>query len=100
MNFLPKILDIKTEVLNSADTIRQLRVDVNDVKLKFDSAVCGLKDASEDIVESDLDILGDLKSLRHSLGAQKMPESMIVNEASALPSPRMSKEKVEKDSKN
>ena len=65
--FLPKILEIKSEVLNSADTVRQLRVDVNDIKSNFNEAVSGLKEASNDICDNDLNILDDLRSFRQSL---------------------------------
>ena len=65
---LPKILDIKTEVLNSTDTIRQLRVDVTDIKANFSNAVNGLAAASSDIAEHDLTILDSLHSFRHSFG--------------------------------
>ena len=43
---LPKILDIKTEVCNTADTVRQMKVDVNDIKSKFSSAITGTEEAA------------------------------------------------------
>ena len=46
---LPKILDIKSEVTNTADTVRQLRGDVVDLRAKFKSAAAGVQEASDDI---------------------------------------------------
>ena len=46
---VPKIVDIKTEVYNTADTVRQMKLDLNQVKQKFSSAIMGLEDASKDI---------------------------------------------------
>ena len=68
-DLLPKILDIKTEVLNSADSIRQMRVDVNGIKSNFDQAIYDLKEASCDIAENEFSIGEDLRSFRMSLGA-------------------------------
>ena len=64
---LPKILDIKSEVVNAADTVRQLRVDVDEIKLNFCQAVSGLNEASNDIMENDLEILNDIRSFRLSI---------------------------------
>ena len=64
---LPKILDTKSEVINAADTIRQLHIDVNKIKLNFCQAVCGLNEASNDIIENDLKILNDILSFRLSI---------------------------------
>ena len=64
---LPKILDIKSEVANAADTVRQLHVDVDEINLSFCQAVSGLNDASNDIIENDLEILNDIRSFRLSI---------------------------------
>ena len=64
---LPKILDIKTEVTNTADTVRQLRSDVTEIKTKFSSAVAGIQEAADDIMDDDLGIINDLRSFRESL---------------------------------
>ena len=42
---LPKILDIKTEVINTADTVRQMKVDIVDIRNKFSNAVSGMQEA-------------------------------------------------------
>lgn len=70
---LPKILDIKTEVSNSADTVRQLRIDINDIKSKFSDAVTGLKEASIDLVDEDINILENIRSFRKSFGGPADP---------------------------
>lgn len=67
-DMLPKILDIKTEVLNSADTIRQLKIDVNEIKSNFSKAISGLKEASDDISDNDLNIIENIRSFRQSFG--------------------------------
>ena len=68
---LPKVLDIKTEVMNTADTVRQLHVDINDVKKMFNNAVDGIKAASDDITEEDISALNDLRTFRRSLSCQE-----------------------------
>lgn len=64
---LPGILDVKSEVINTADTVRQLRSDVIDLKGKFSSAVTGMQEATKDFTEEDISMVNDLKSLRKSL---------------------------------
>ena len=66
---LPKILDVKTEVLNSADIVRQMRIDISEIKTNFNQAVNGLKEVSSDIAENDISILEDLRSFRQSMSA-------------------------------
>ena len=66
-DLLPKILDIKSEVTNTADTVRQLRIDVGDMKMKFGNASDGLQTASE-VAQDDLEIISDLRSFRNSIG--------------------------------
>lgn len=68
-DILPKILDIKSEVRNTADAVRNLKADVSDIKKKFDSAVAGIEDAANDITDHDLTILNDLRTFRTSISA-------------------------------
>ena len=63
-DLLPKIMDIKREVLNSADTVRQLRIDVIDLKKKFVNAVVGLDEAVKDITMNEAVEPPCLESLR------------------------------------
>ena len=65
---LPKILDIKSQVVNTADTVRQLRSDVIDMKGSFDKAVSGIQEATNDISDEDIAVLSDIRSFRMSLG--------------------------------
>ena len=65
---LPKILDIKSQVVNTADTVRQLRNDVIDVKNNFSKAVSGIEEATNDICDDDLAVLNDVRSFRMSFG--------------------------------
>ena len=44
---LPKIMDIKSEVLNTADAVRQVRVEIADIRKMFGSAVDGMQAASK-----------------------------------------------------
>ena len=64
---LPKILDIKSEVTNTADTVRQLRGDVVDLRAKFTSAVAGIQEAADDIMEEDVGIINEIRSFRKSI---------------------------------
>ena len=64
---LPKILDIKSEVTNTADTVRQLRRDVVDIRAKFTSAVAGIQEAADDIMEEDMGIINEIRSFRKSI---------------------------------
>ena len=66
---LPKILDIKTEVLNTADTVRQMGVDMKIMNDNFNKAVFGLQAATHDLTENnnDLQILEDIRSFRLSI---------------------------------
>ena len=63
---LPKILDIKSEMRNTTDTVRQLRTDVIEINKKLSSAVAGIADAANDINQEDISILNDLRSFRAS----------------------------------
>lgn len=65
---LPKILDIKSQVVNTADTVRQLRSDVIDMKGSFNKAVSGIEEATNDITDKDIAVLNDIRSFRMSLG--------------------------------
>ncbi|MEL6945282.1 MAG: hypothetical protein AAFO82_21735, partial [Bacteroidota bacterium] len=75
-DLLPKILDVKTEVLNSADCIRQMRVDVNGLKSNFDQAINGLKEASTDIADKEVSRIEDIHSFRQSIGAAAAAASL------------------------
>ena len=65
---LPKILDVKTEVTNTADAVRTMRVDISDLRGRFSSAVDGLQAAADDITTEDLSLINELTSFRRSLG--------------------------------
>ena len=65
---LPNISDIKCEVRNTADTVRELKKDINDINQKFASAVAGMEEATKDITQDNIHILDDLRSFRNSTG--------------------------------
>ena len=67
IELLPKILDTKSEVVNAAGTVKQLRVDVDEIKLHFCQTVSGFNEASNDIMENDLEFLNDIRSFRLSI---------------------------------
>ncbi|KAK4309846.1 hypothetical protein Pmani_018552 [Petrolisthes manimaculis] len=73
---LPKILDIKTEVLNTADTMRQVKIDVVDLKTKFMNAVSGIDEAARDITVTDINVLHDLTTLREPYESLGSPTSL------------------------
>lgn len=69
---LPKILDVKTEVCNTADTVRQMKVDIVDIKNKFKYAVSGMEEASRNMVNAELDVIEELQSFRKSVGPNEV----------------------------
>jgi len=75
---LPKFLDIRSEVLNTADTVRKMNIELIDVKDKFNKAVAGMEEATSNIADEDLNVLGELRSFRKSLGAVGNPDLEII----------------------
>ena len=73
---IPKIVDMRAEVLNTADTVRQMKVEVVSIKEKFESAVNGIQAAAEEIAEEDVGILNELHSFRKSFG---VPDGLFPN---------------------
>ena len=65
---LPKFVDIKSEVLNTADTVRKMNIELIDMKQNFTKAVSGIEEASCTIQDDDLHILGEIRSFRRSVG--------------------------------
>lgn len=65
---LPRFVDIKSEVINTADTVRKMNVELTDMKLKFDKAISGIEEASSTIVDDELHILDEIRSFRRSVG--------------------------------
>ena len=68
-NMLPNFLDIKSEVRNTADTVRQLKVEMKDMNKKFSSAVAGIEEAANDLTQDDINIISDLRTFRNSMDA-------------------------------
>ena len=71
---IPKILDIKSEVSNTADTVRQMQMDVQDLKKKFTSAVTGMEGAAKDLRENEIEVLDQIHSFRQSIGSARATE--------------------------
>ena len=61
---LPKILDIKSEVVNTADTVRQMKTDVTELKTKFSNAITGMEEAVRDCADAECSVIEDLSSFR------------------------------------
>lgn len=72
---LPKFVDIKSEVLNTADTVRKMNIELIDMKQNFSKAVSGIEAASCTIDDDDLHILGELRSFRRSVGVGREPDN-------------------------
>ena len=70
---LPKILDIKSVVSGTADTVRQLRIDITRIDSKFSEAISGLVHATDTFTEEEENILKDLKSFRSSVTLPPSP---------------------------
>ena len=60
---LPKMVDIKTEVCNATDTIRNIKMDLREIKNKFNRAVEGMEEAAKDITMNEAQALDELESL-------------------------------------
>lgn len=69
---LPKILDIKSEVVNTADTVREMKIEMTDLRKKFSSAICGMEEVTRDITLNEADIL-DFTSLRKTSSDEPRP---------------------------
>ena len=63
---LPKIMDIKTEVQNTADAVRDIKIDMCNLKNKFSNAINGLEEATKDVSIAESTALDDMESLRYS----------------------------------
>ena len=74
---LPKILDIKSEICNTADTVRQMHMDVNDLKSKFAYAVTGMEGAAKNLSNNEVDFLKEIRSFRQSLGSIRDSNEII-----------------------
>lgn len=61
---LPKICDIKTEVVNTADTVRQMNIDLKRINDNFSNAVLGMEEAAGAIATEDKELLDGLERLR------------------------------------
>ena len=58
---LPNIVDIKSEMRNTMDVVRELKTKIKEINKKFSSAVAGMEEATNDIAQDDIDILSDLE---------------------------------------
>ena len=65
---LPKILDIKTDVCNTADTVRQMKMDIVDIRNKFKNTISGMEEAAKDMHDTEINVLEELQSFRQSIG--------------------------------
>ena len=63
---LPKFVDIKTCVMNTADTVRQLKIDLMKIDSKFNDAVVGMVEAANDMSEQkEENVLENMKSFKN-----------------------------------
>ena len=60
INELLKILDIKTKICNSADTVHQMKVDIVDIRNKIKNAISGMEEATKDICDTEINVLEKL----------------------------------------
>ena len=68
---LPNIVDIKSEMRNTTDVVRELRMEIKEINKKFSSAVAGMEEATNHIAQDDIDILSDLRSFRNSIDMRR-----------------------------
>ena len=71
-----KILDIKSEVCNTADTVRQMQLDVKDLKKKFTYAVSGMEGAAKNLSDNEVEVLSEIRSFRQSIGSREINETI------------------------
>lgn len=85
---LPKIIDIKSEVSNTADTVRAMKIDIVDIRNKFKNAISGMQDATKDIVDTEVNVIEEIQSIRQSLAPNEVfpPITNNSNEAQATDS--------------
>ena len=69
---VPKILDIKSEVCNTADTVRQMKLDINELNKKFTFAVNGMEEATKEAKDNEFDVMNELRSFRQAVGRQSI----------------------------
>ena len=65
---LPKILDIKTVVINTVDTVRQMKIDIVDIGNKFKNVITGMEAASKNMCDTEVKVNEELQSSRQSIG--------------------------------
>ena len=68
---LPNIVDIKSEMRNTTDVVRELKMEIKEINKKFSNAVAGMEEATNDIAQDDIDILSDLRSFRNSIDMRR-----------------------------
>ena len=68
---LPNIVDIKSEMRNTSDVVRELRREIKEINKIFSNAVAGIEEATNDIAQDDIDILSDLRSFRNSIDMRR-----------------------------
>ena len=69
-DILPKILDIKCEVVNTADTVRQMKIEMHELNGKFSTAVNGMTEAAMDLATNECSVLEELTSFRQSVAIE------------------------------
>lgn len=74
-DLLPKILDVKIEVTNTEDTVRQLRADFMHLNGKFSKALEGLECTAMEVKDADIEALSKFISFRESLGMPSLPHN-------------------------
>lgn len=67
MIFFPKILDIKTDVYNTSEAIRYIRLDMCGIKVKFSNVVTGIEEAAKDVSLHGVELPDGLRLNRTSL---------------------------------
>ena len=76
---LPKMVDIKSEVCNATDTLRDMKMDLRDIKNKFNKAVEGMEEAAKDITMNEAQTLDELESLRMNTQNGSSPSQRRIN---------------------
>lgn len=57
---IPKILDIRTDVYNTGETVRKMKQDLTEVKQKFVAAIAGMENGYREITKREISTVDEL----------------------------------------
>ena len=82
---LPKITDMKSEMITTADTVRNMKCDLIGLKCRFMKGVSGLDEAARDNNVNDLTVFNDVTVLQVEQNPQDSPVTHQHNDNASAP---------------